>query len=59
MGLYMHAAWFYGEQIWHYEGYKDFLKVTILFLFYLLLKIMNTLFPVTPPSGAFLLQKNV
>ena len=29
MGLYMHAAWFYGEQIWHYEGYKDFLKVFI------------------------------
>jgi len=24
-GLYMHAAWFFGEQIWHYEGYKMFL----------------------------------
>ena len=28
MGLYMHAAWFFGEElIWHYEGYNDFLKV--------------------------------
>lgn len=24
MGLYMHAAWFYGQE-WHYEGYKMFL----------------------------------
>jgi len=27
MGLYMHAAWFFGEElIWHYEGYNDFIK---------------------------------
>lgn len=25
-GLYMHAAWFYGEQEWHYNGYKKFLQ---------------------------------
>jgi len=26
MGLYMHAAWFYGDTgVWHYKGYKDFL----------------------------------
>jgi hypothetical protein len=25
-GLYMHAAWFFGDQAWHYEGYKSFLK---------------------------------
>ena len=26
-GLYMHAAWFFGDQEWHYEGYKMFLDV--------------------------------
>ena len=26
-GLYMHAAWFFGEQGWHFEGYKMFLDV--------------------------------
>jgi len=25
-GLYMHAAWFFGEATWHYEGYKAFLE---------------------------------
>jgi len=25
-GLYMHAAWFFGNQEWHFEGYKAFLK---------------------------------
>lgn len=25
-GLYMHAAWFFGDQKWHYEGYKSFLQ---------------------------------
>eukprot|EP00088_Acartia_fossae_P051337 TRINITY_DN5766_c0_g2_i1.p1 TRINITY_DN5766_c0_g2~~TRINITY_DN5766_c0_g2_i1.p1 ORF type:complete len:442 (+),score=66.46 TRINITY_DN5766_c0_g2_i1:38-1363(+) len=25
-GLYMHAAWFFGEQTWHYDGYYNFLK---------------------------------
>eukprot|EP00092_Neocalanus_flemingeri_P029883 GFUD01032448.1.p1 GENE.GFUD01032448.1~~GFUD01032448.1.p1 ORF type:complete len:465 (+),score=61.54 GFUD01032448.1:24-1397(+) len=25
-GLYMHAAWFFGEQAWHYDGYKMFLN---------------------------------
>jgi len=25
-GLYMHAAWFFGEQEWHYNGYKAFLE---------------------------------
>ena len=24
-GLYMHAAWFFGQE-WHYEGYKMFLE---------------------------------
>jgi len=24
-GLYMHAAWFFGDYSWHYEGYKMFL----------------------------------
>lgn len=24
-GLYMHAAWFFGENLWHYEGYRMFL----------------------------------
>lgn len=23
-GLYMHAAWFFGTNVWHYEGYKKF-----------------------------------
>jgi hypothetical protein len=26
-GLYMHAAWFYGDATWHYEGYKNFVQV--------------------------------
>jgi len=25
-GLYMHAAWFFGDYYWHYEGYTKFLK---------------------------------
>lgn len=25
-GLYMHAAWFFGDVTWHYEGYKMFLE---------------------------------
>jgi len=25
-GLYMHAAWFFGENLWHYEGYKMFIE---------------------------------
>merc|ERR1712126_74497 len=24
-GLYMHAAWFFGDYYWHYEGYRMFL----------------------------------
>ena len=28
-GLYMHAAWFFGDYSWHYEGYKMFLDVCI------------------------------
>merc|ERR1719420_1833294 len=24
-GLYMHAAWFFGENKWHYDGYRKFL----------------------------------
>ena len=28
-GLYMHAAWFFGEQTFKYEGYKMFLEVRI------------------------------
>ena len=26
-GLYMHAAWFFGENMWHYDGYRMFLDV--------------------------------
>ena len=26
-GLYMHAAWFFGENRWHYDGYRMFLDV--------------------------------
>ena len=26
-GLYMHAAWFFGDYAWHYEGYKKFIQV--------------------------------
>ena len=26
----MHAAWFFGEATWHYEGYKMFLEVIFL-----------------------------
>ena len=26
-GLYMHAAWFFGDYSWHFEGYKMFLEV--------------------------------
>ena len=26
-GLYMHAAWFFGEQKFHFDGYKMFLDV--------------------------------
>jgi len=25
-GLYMHAAWFFGDYAWHYEGYKKFIQ---------------------------------
>merc|ERR1711970_1005414 len=25
-GLYMHAAWFFGDQKWHYDGYVQFLQ---------------------------------
>merc|ERR1711892_544768 len=25
-GLYMHAAWFFGDYSWHYEGYKMFIE---------------------------------
>merc|ERR1719188_1501937 len=25
-GLYMHAAWFFGDYYWHYEGYTKFLR---------------------------------
>ena len=28
-GAYMHAAWFFGEQLWHYEGYKMFIEVRL------------------------------
>ena len=27
-GLYMHAAWFFGQD-WHFQGYKMFIEVTI------------------------------
>ena len=30
-GLYMHAAWFFGQP-WHFEGYKMFIQVTKIFL---------------------------
>jgi len=26
IGLYVHAAWFFGEQKWHFDGYLDFLQ---------------------------------
>ena len=26
-GLYMHAAWFFGDYGWHYTGYKKFIAV--------------------------------
>ena len=26
-GLYMHAAWFFGDNYWHFEGYLKFIKV--------------------------------
>merc|ERR1711964_152316 len=25
-GLYMHAAWFFGDYSWHYTGYKQFIQ---------------------------------
>jgi hypothetical protein len=28
-GLYMHAGWFFAPNTWHYDGYKDFVKVKI------------------------------
>ena len=28
-GLYMHAAWFFGDYYWHYEGYRMFLDVRL------------------------------
>ena len=28
-GLYMHAAWFFGENKWHYDGYRMFLDVLL------------------------------
>ena len=28
-GLYMHAAWFFAPNTWHYDGYKDFIEVRI------------------------------
>ena len=29
-GLYMHAAWFFGDNGWHYTGYKQFIAVCLL-----------------------------
>ena len=29
-GLYMHAAWFFGDYGWHYTGYKQFIAVGLL-----------------------------
>ena len=26
-GLYMHAAWFFGDYGWYYTGYKQFIAV--------------------------------
>ena len=30
-GLYMHAAWFFGDYGWHYTGYKKFIQVCRLY----------------------------
>ena len=39
-GLYMHAAWFFGDYGWHYTGYKRFIQVCRLSL----LQVRNNLF---------------
>ena len=31
-GLYMHAAWFFGDYSWHFEGYRMFLEVKFFYL---------------------------
>ena len=28
-GLYTHAAWFFGDYSWHFDGYKMFLDVSV------------------------------